>query len=328
MLLATTTFTLLYSNNITTPFQPLSLGLTTHQHGEFSGVVAVGGRDCPDNTKSLTFLYDLNSGKSLTTPTTAKISQLSMAREASTMNDLMSGVSWYDDDSTTELFVPGGAVGDFPQLYNGDPSMQIPTASTETGDYVSFLLEPNPDTIHLNNRTGTLLLVDGTHGKVLHEINITGQGSYDPQSIDMSSRIAAKRSTITIGAVFGSINTVYDYDVRTKTLAPVFTTNGLEVDIAIDGEGENFAITSGGGLAVDVYTRNITSGKFQKIQTIKPPSTAVQPMALKFARGGVAFNVTLKNEISHPPPFLAVAWTDQTGVQLYVTAHVVEKGVR
>lgn len=327
MLRATTTFTLLYSNNITTPFQPLSLGLTTRQQSEFSGVVAVGGRDCPDNTKSMTFLYDLNSGKSLTTPTTAKISQLSVAREASTMNDLVSGVSWLKDNSTTGLFVPGGAVGDFPQLYDGDPSMQIPTASTETGDYVSFLLEPNPDTIHLNNRTGTLLLVDGTHGKVLHEINVTGQGSYDPQSLDMSSRIAAKRSTITIGAVFGSINTVYDYDVRTQTLAPVFTTSGLEVDIAIDGEGENFAVTSGGGLAVDVYTRNVTSGKFQQVQTIKPPSSAVQPMALKFARGDVAFNAN-GNETSFPPPFLAVVWTDQTGVQLDVTAHVVENGVR
>jgi hypothetical protein len=62
------------------------------------------------------------------------------------------------------------------------------------------------------------------------------------------------------------MNKVFDYNVAKGTTREMFSSNGLEVTIAIDGEGETFAVTSGGGHSVSVFARN-GSNEFNMVGT-------------------------------------------------------------
>ena len=52
-----TAVVLLWTSNITAPWTPLSMGVSASR-----GTVALGARDCPDNTKSTMFFLGLNNG--------------------------------------------------------------------------------------------------------------------------------------------------------------------------------------------------------------------------------------------------------------------------
>ena len=166
------TILLLWVANITAPFEPLSLGLSPH-----SGEVIVGGRDCPENTNSTLFTYDLHKG-SLKRELTG-LSQASVARGG---DGIFAGVGWNKEQHYTNLRGPGG----YALRYDGEPSEMLPTAISHDGTLAAYLLEPNPDMAHINNRSGTLALIDGDTGKLSFEYNVTGQGSFDPQSVAMS----------------------------------------------------------------------------------------------------------------------------------------------
>ena len=94
---------------------------------------------------------------------------------------------------------------------------------------------------------------------------------------------------------------------------------GLEVDIAIDGNGSTFATTSGGGLQVDVYQRAAAGARFSKIATLESPGNArsgapTQPLTLAFDRS------------SSMRSFLAIVWSDPDGVTMIVSAFTVSQG--
>ena len=184
--------------------------------------------------------------------------------------------------------------------------MLVPAAISSTGTVSAYLWEPEPDEKHLNNRTATLSVVGSDHA-ITYQYNVTGQNEFDPQSIAMSSTLS-NSSTYTVGAVMGSINHVFDYNVHTQQGTVVWSSDGLETDVAVSGQGNYFAITSQGGNRVSVYERN--SKGFAIIDTIDPPTSSVQPMTLVFDR----------NEDDRLP-FLVVAWTDQDGATLAVTTH-------
>ena len=75
------------------------------------------------------------------------------------------------------------------------PPPQVPTAIAHDGSLSAYLLEPNPDLAHLNNRSAELTLVDSSR-RTLFQFNVTGQMSYDPQSVAMSTYQATPRGVL------------------------------------------------------------------------------------------------------------------------------------
>ena len=69
-------FSALWATNVTAPYDPLSLAISLKH-----GVVAVGGRDCPDNSENSLFYYDVQKGKSAG-PSVPGLSQIKLAVDA------------------------------------------------------------------------------------------------------------------------------------------------------------------------------------------------------------------------------------------------------
>ena len=286
-MLGAITFGLLYTVNLTAPFEPMSLNLSP-------SLLAVGARDCPNNDLNNLFTYNLQTGKPKSN--IKGISQVSLARGSASA---VIGVGWNKENSYTELLSPG-----YHLKYDGEPSMMIPTAISNDGSVSVFCVEPNPDTAHLNNRTASLLVMN-KKGGVLAAYNITGQMSYDPQTVSMSSYPSATNK-YTIGAVLGSLNKVFDVSVASGVLTEKWSSSGLEADISISGTGDFFAVTSGGDTKVDVFCRDRKDSFGQVGVSIEPPTAGLgfrlQPMSLTFNRG--------QNQASDKD-VLAVVWGDQ-----------------
>ena len=290
---------LLWVANITPPFEPMSVGLSAHTR-----TVIVGVRDCPDNTNSSLFTYDLkNGGEPKRLP---GVSQVALARSS---GDL-AGVGWNKAKHFTDIRGPGG----LSFRYDGEPSEQVPTAISHDGSLSAYLLEPNPDIVHLNNRTGELRLVDGS-GKTSFEFKVTGQGAFDPQSVAMSPFPLEKSGAYTVSAVLGSVNKVFEFDSVTSRAKEVWTGSGLQAATAVDGHGEHFAITSGfQATSVDIYARSSKQDGFERLATIDSPSSGLQAYALSFDR------------CSGSSRILAIAWCDPEGTTLALSAYWVNGG--
>ena len=302
-----TLYSLLWTANLTN-IEPMTIQLSPHLQ-----TVAVGARNCPDNSKSTLYNYDISTGN--IKDTIPAISQFSLARGGSTFKSSIAGMGWNKALSTLDIYGPSSYTS---SIDGGEPAMQLPTSISSDGTLSAFLYEPKPTAGHLNNRSAVLNLVN-QHGDVVYTLKETGQAEYDPQSISMSSY--SNNNRFTVGAVLGSINKIIDYNTETKQGNTVWSSQGLEIDIAVNGFGNYFAVTSGGGFTVDVWARterssssssSSSSAAFTLLSTIKPPSNLVQPMTLMFDR------------VHSTSSFLTVAWGDQNGVTLIITTHVID----
>lgn len=290
--------------NITGAFQPMVLSVSTAQD-----LILVGLRNCPDDTNNEVRLLSLSGAKNHSDlPVIAGISQAALAKSAS--GPLIAGVGWDKGNGTTTFYGPRSYRKSLP----GAPSYGIPAVISIDGRGAAFLWEMTPDARHLNNRSATLTLL-GADGKS-QDVDVVGQMARDPQSVAISAH--GNGATYTVGAVFGGHNAVFDWDTHTGEVQQVWSSGpvGLEVDIAVDGHGRSFAVTSGGGTQVDVYVR---AGKtFSKVHTLKPPESSasgapLQPFTMAFDRA----------DATAPSSLLVVAWGDQSGMTLAVTAHLV-----
>ena len=297
-------FSALWATNVTAPYDPLSHAISLKH-----GVVAVGGRDCPDNSENSLFYYDVQKGKSAG-PSVPGLSQIKLAVDAETL--VVAGMGWNKLKGTTFL----GGPGNFHQTEAVSPSMETPVDISNDGKLSAFLYEPNPDEAHLNNRTGTLQLVDDS-GKVTFTHKVAGQGAFDPQLVTVA---AHKRGDVyTIGALFGSVNTIVDYNYAEKSGKVVWSEKDAVGggSIALNGDGTLFALTSNDGLHVDVYARSTEKGAraaFSKISTLTPPKSGMNvmnPLTLAMSQG------------TSESPTLAVVWGDQDGTTVILRAHVI-----
>jgi hypothetical protein len=283
-------FSLAWTQNLTAPFEPMSIGLSATL-----GVVQVGGRDCPDNTRNEVFSYGLEEGRQVLGGSkgavSAAVSQLAMGQRAPDAADAFAGLGWDKPHSQTLLQGPRGYNVTFP----GEPAYGVPSAISADGTHSAYLFERKPDEKHLNNRSGTLSLV-GSQGEPVYHYSVSGQGSFDPQSVSMSADGSI------VAALFGSKNVVLDW--ASKSI--VWENAGQQTAVAVSGQGSFFSITSGfGGTTVDVYS--IVAGTAKKLTTIKPPASNVgvyQPMVMAFGAN-----------------LLGVVWQDQDGTMLTLTAH-------
>ena len=283
--------------------QPMSLSISPKL-----GVVAVGSRDCPVNDASSLFFFNLEDGKKLGEE--EGLGQCALARQAPSLSKSVACTGWNKPDGKTTVLGPS----EYAYQFAGEPAMMTTTAITSGGELAAFLWEVDPDLKHRNNRSGTLTLVDGDHGKKLQSFQVPGQGASDPQSVSMSAK-PNKHGVYTVGTVFGSVNSVIEYDLNKKSAQELWRKPGLEVDIAISARGEAFAITSGGGYSVDVYFRE--NAGFSLLANIPSPQTVgrvVQPITLIFDRADDKDSL-----------FFSIAWTDQVGSLVVLSAHEIDK---
>lgn len=281
------------------PYQPMSLGISPQL-----GVVAVGARDCPDNDASALFFFGLDQGRRIDEK--AGLGQCALARSAASLENSFACTGWNKANGNTTAAGPAG----YRHEFSGVPAMMTTTGISGHGDVSAFLWEEAPDEKHLNNRSGSLVLVQG--GREVYHLDVQGQGSDDPQSVAISAGADA-RGRFTAAAVLGSVNKVVEYDPDTKRGTELWSKAGLEIDIAVSARGEAFAVTSGGGHTVDVYARS--GAGFALLANIPAPNFAVQPATLAFDRA----------DSSSPSILLSVAWTDAVGSQVIVTAHEIKE---
>ena len=299
------------------PFTPLSVGVACG-----AGIVAVGSRDCPDNTLNRLDYLDLRTGKHCGMRN-GSASNMALAHHAAAGGGaLVAGVGWHKPSHTTVLshLIVGRPNGPKPkswsERFKGDPAMWIPSAISADGAVSALLVEPTPDLAHLNNRSGLLLLF-GDGPKPAYRLELAGLGPMDPQSVAISARACG--GVYTIGALIGKRTLLVDYNAAASKGAVVFDAPqgeglGPENVIGISSDGRMFAV--GDGTSLTVYERAASgSGRFARLASILPPKS---PGVLDLAPNGVAFS-------SQPSgaPLLATSWVSESGAAVAASAHLV-----
>lgn len=286
----------LWTSNLSAPWTPMSQGVST----SLSAMV-VGARDCPHNTQNNLFTLDIQTG--VATKATAPISQIGFSPRAADLESSVAGVGWRGSSGRIDFVGPGG----YQASMKGEPSFGIPAAITADGALAAFLFEPTPDVAHVNNRTGTLALVNASGVVAFHEA-VEGQGSIDPWSVALSPQ-PSKQGFFTVVAIMGSISKAIDFDPATGTIDIVWTKPKIgpyaENAVAVSRDGSMFAITRA-SLSVEVYRRQ--GAHMVLVETIQPPSSELVPYAMVMSSEADA---------------LVIEWTEEQGTSMAVTLHQV-----
>jgi hypothetical protein len=306
----------------------------------------VGERDCPSDTRNRAEWLDLHTGKPISASSALPLGaggpasgvlagSIAVARAAGNTAPIRAAsVSWDKPEARTVL--AGGGLGGatssqllLSETVKGDPAMLVPTAISEDGGSVAFLVEPEPDEAHLNNRSSRLM-VFGAQGELSYQLQIDGLGSTDPQVVAISAvprhdvTGSGCATTYTVGAIMGSYVVVVDvcttcnatsssrvrYKKRSDGGMPE---QSVAVAVAPGGAGGAVvAVTDGSDVAV-IHCGANQSDPCVRIASIKPPSLGLGACTVKLARAGAAGDSSV----------LAVAWDAADGSQVGLTTHVV-----
>jgi len=312
-----------WNHDIAPPYTPLSVGISCP-----ADMVAVGSRDCPDNTANQLDLVVLSTGNTSSIRNDS-VSNMAVAHQGDAAGDIiLAGVGWVKADAKTELAEvvgtsrPGGnRPSSWSKRFHGDPAMWIPSAISGDGVLSALLVEPVPDEAHLNNRSGELLLFRGTEPgpDPVYRMDLEGLGPMDPQSVAVSSR--GKNGTYAVGVLVGAFTVIVDYDtVRSKGTVVHREIQGdtaPEFVLAVSSSGDMFAVADGATLAL--YERSAASGahRFTLRTRIDPPYLqsfpAMSPSSFTFSDEPAA------------SPLLAAAWVSQDGGAVAVSAYTLSQ---
>ena len=309
-------FSALWMVNITTrvPYQPMTLSVAPAL-----STVAMGARNCPDNTANKVFLLNLASGAG--EGGEQGVSQICLAPNGKDHTSV-AGVGWSNvpKQDATNVVGPNGYHATEP----AEPSFGIPSAITNDGALSAYLIEPNPDEKHINNRSAALQLVcatkNGTSSKSeeCYRLRLDGNGAFDPWSVSTAAHSGAS-GAFTVAATMGLTSNVVDFDPATKKGSIVWSKQAdpgafAESAVAVSSDGSAFAVTNGGS-TVDVWGRGEANGqspgstKFSLLGNIPAPD-GLQPMSTFFSREEPLAAVSTGTASE---PFLAVAWVDASG---------------
>ena len=189
----------LWGRNVSDPLRPLSVDVVAELN-----VVAVGSRNCPTNSENQLQFRSAADGHLLGTRHGVSNVAVGHAEHAAATDThvIAAGVGWKKGASTTALslevfpllqnLTTGSALlhnGSYSREISGEPAMWLPSAISADARVAAFLVEKTPDEAHLNNRSGTLFVLNTPASgsgwiNVFDHVEVDGLGSVSILVID------------------------------------------------------------------------------------------------------------------------------------------------